>query len=801
MLTDTLKALSEKLNFASAPVSKKRQILMDIHGAHCFYCGDTPEYYEIDHVHPVSRGGDDSLSNMVLSCVSCNQTKGGCGINNMNDQPHWLREAVLRTLRLLYPYSEKKFSYIPSGRYHLNGDLPVKTPAEITEFGRLIERHRVASGFTKRGILKRLNCFEKKWNNYLTRQTIFGESQLPALSKLLGIPLDILFKAYVSDTFEYALERPSLSAIWKKDHLQAFIETCDIENRWRTFLDENQIQIPSKSSVYGISNCLKIGRPPGKMGRDRIKKEIGFEVFPTEKIQVFREELKYQPPPIEKASIPTRIEKAPIPTRIEKASIPTRIEKGTPIPPMRPNPPKPESTPEERAAIRERKSRAMRARAVLNADTSKCRTEFGKALRRARIQKGMSQPELAKELGMSLGSIAIFETGDSPPPALTAYRLKKALRLPEAAMPDIDLSKCKTAFGKALRTARIQKGWSPREAAKELGVHNSSLLKWEWGASKPDTKHRSVIKKILGVSERISYKWTPKRVGILKKGIIAGKSDAEIAAELGTEKHRVQQYRKKRLKIDYRKAWTPEDIETLKKHIAAGVPLEEIAVRMGRTVAGVKRRKEKLKLRYEPVVIYKDCVKTLAQLIKLKMAGWSNDRIAQAFGLKSGGEISNVLRYHGFSSWQLRPEGARTGIPQPEWTEAERHLLRKGLERGDSLLKLQKALPRRSEHGIRAQARRMGHVLSKAKQIEGKPTYYLPKPHPPVVPSKTPRIIFRQETQRLFSECERQLSLGRLDAEISQSLNVSQEFVRRHRRFIDVTNTDRFSTRIPASTD
>ena len=784
MLTDTLKALSEKLNFATAPVSKKRQILMDIHGVHCFYCGDMPDYYEVDHVHPQSRGGDDTLNNMVLTCVSCNQTKGGCGINNMNDQPRWLKEAVLRTLRLLYPYSGKKFAYTPSGRYHLNGDMPVKFPTQITEFGQLIERHRVARQLTKNGVLKRLNCFEKKWNNYLTRQTIFGESQLPALSKLLAIPIDTLLKAYVSDTFEYALERPALSAIWKKEHLQQFIETCDIENRWRAFLDENQIQIPSKSPIYGISSRLKIGRPPGKRGRDRVKKEVGFEVFPQEKIQAFQKELKYQPPPIEKVSIPTRIEKASIPTRVEKA----------PIPPVRPNPPKPGPTPEERAAIRQRKSRAMRARAVLNSDTSKCRTEFGKALRIARIQKGMSQPELAKEVGMSLSRITEFETGVSSPVASTAYRLKKALGLPEEVMPPIDVSMCPTEQGKTLREYRIKEGLTLRQMAEKLEIHHTTYRKYEITVCTLVPKNQKKIDDLIGKQNRKTKKvrhfdWTPERVATLKKGIAAGKSDTEIAAELGAATHQVQQYRKKHLKIDYRKTWTPEDVAALKKHIANGKPLEKIAALMNRTVSSLQRKKEKLKLRYEPVIISKHCAKTLAQLIKFKMAGWSNDRIAKAFGLKSGGEISNVLRYNGFSSWKLKPKGSRTGIPTPEWTEVELHLLRKGLERGDSLTELQEALRRRSEHGIRLKAKRLSPVRDGKPttriETDGKPTYYLPKPKPPVMPSKTPHIIFRAETQRLFSECERQLRQGGSDIEIAENLRVSQEFVRRHRRLIN----------------
>lgn len=696
MLTDTLQTLSKKLNFTHAPLSKKRQILIDIHGAHCFYCGATPDYYEIDHVHPKSSGGDDTLNNMVLACVSCNQTKGGCGINNMHDQPRWLKEAVLRTLRLLYPYSEKQFSYTPSGRYHFNGELPVETPAEITEFGQLIERHRVASGLTKKGVIKRLNCFEKKWNNYLTRRTIFGESQLPALSKLLDIPMDVLRKAYIRDTFEYALQRPSLSQIWQKDHLQAFIESCDIENRIEAFLKTYPHPIKSTHPCAPIVRNLKIGRPPGKKGRDRIEKDLGFEVFPTKKIEVFREELKYQPPPITKAPIP--------PT--EKASIPTRIEKGAPIPPVRNNSPKPWLlTPEARAASRERAKATLRARVELKADTANCRTEFGKALRTARIGKKMSQPELAKVLGLTKGYIAQLEAGFQRPRPITAYRFKNALGLPEAVMPPIDVSMCPTEFSKALREFRIRQGLQSKDFAKKVGVHPSTYSQYEMGNT-PEPAIQKKIDTLIGKPKpkrSPNFDWTPERIEILKKGVDAEKSDTEIATELGIAPHQVQKYRKNVLKIDYRKMWTPEDITTLKKYIADGVPLEDIAIRMNRTLGSVQRRKEKLFLRYEPVTLSKHCPKTVAQLLKFKMAGWTHERIAEVFGLKQGGQISHVLIANGYHRF-CGVVGEKTWV---RWTAPEVETLRDCIEKEMSQQEIQSLLPNRSLPAIRKKIRQL----------------------------------------------------------------------------------------------
>lgn len=41
----------------------------------CVYCGATNIPLNIDHVHPLSRGGSDRVSNLVLACVPCNQAK------------------------------------------------------------------------------------------------------------------------------------------------------------------------------------------------------------------------------------------------------------------------------------------------------------------------------------------------------------------------------------------------------------------------------------------------------------------------------------------------------------------------------------------------------------------------------------------------------------------------------------------------------------------------------------------------------------------------------------------------------
>lgn len=53
-----------------------RAFLLAIRGRVCAYCGATGVPLNIDHVHPRSRGGTGTISNLVLACVPCNQAKG-----------------------------------------------------------------------------------------------------------------------------------------------------------------------------------------------------------------------------------------------------------------------------------------------------------------------------------------------------------------------------------------------------------------------------------------------------------------------------------------------------------------------------------------------------------------------------------------------------------------------------------------------------------------------------------------------------------------------------------------------------
>lgn len=52
-----------------------RRAVIERDGNMCRYCGDTSGPFELDHVLPWSRGGQDTVDNLVRACLPCNRAK------------------------------------------------------------------------------------------------------------------------------------------------------------------------------------------------------------------------------------------------------------------------------------------------------------------------------------------------------------------------------------------------------------------------------------------------------------------------------------------------------------------------------------------------------------------------------------------------------------------------------------------------------------------------------------------------------------------------------------------------------
>lgn len=65
------------------PITREtKKAVWDKCSGHCWYCGKkvNPFFMHYDHVYPHSKGGDDSINNLVVSCPSCNFSKSDLSI-------------------------------------------------------------------------------------------------------------------------------------------------------------------------------------------------------------------------------------------------------------------------------------------------------------------------------------------------------------------------------------------------------------------------------------------------------------------------------------------------------------------------------------------------------------------------------------------------------------------------------------------------------------------------------------------------------------------------------------------------
>ena len=68
-----------------------KEYLLEKWGRQCIYCRLPDVPLEVEHIHPRSKGGSSSVSNLTLACRDCNQAKGNQDVKNfLANQPDLL---------------------------------------------------------------------------------------------------------------------------------------------------------------------------------------------------------------------------------------------------------------------------------------------------------------------------------------------------------------------------------------------------------------------------------------------------------------------------------------------------------------------------------------------------------------------------------------------------------------------------------------------------------------------------------------------------------------------------------------
>lgn len=75
VITKGVIKLKEFINVKYNRFLVTRKMIYERDGYKCLYCGSSSNL-SVDHVIPKSRGGEDSWTNLVTACLSCNSKKG-----------------------------------------------------------------------------------------------------------------------------------------------------------------------------------------------------------------------------------------------------------------------------------------------------------------------------------------------------------------------------------------------------------------------------------------------------------------------------------------------------------------------------------------------------------------------------------------------------------------------------------------------------------------------------------------------------------------------------------------------------
>ena len=91
--------IKSKDDYQSGPLRDTciRDYLFSRYNGHCVYCNRDSKTVRMtkDHVVPRSKGGSDRVSNLVLCCIDCNQSKGNMSIREyLKDSPILLRRIL-----------------------------------------------------------------------------------------------------------------------------------------------------------------------------------------------------------------------------------------------------------------------------------------------------------------------------------------------------------------------------------------------------------------------------------------------------------------------------------------------------------------------------------------------------------------------------------------------------------------------------------------------------------------------------------------------------------------------------------
>ena len=140
-----------KFNLIKLTYIDKKAYLLERENYCCIYCGihASKAKMQIEHVIPKSKGGTDSLNNLVLSCETCNQAKGSQDVKSfLKGKP-----SVLKRVKEHLGANYKDAAHMNSIRWYvMNNLLDMSESLDATfkiGFGSTTKQNRLSLGLPK----------------------------------------------------------------------------------------------------------------------------------------------------------------------------------------------------------------------------------------------------------------------------------------------------------------------------------------------------------------------------------------------------------------------------------------------------------------------------------------------------------------------------------------------------------------------------------------------------------------------------------------------------------------------------
>lgn len=157
----------------------------------------------------------------------------------------------------------------------------------------------------------------------------------------------------------------------------------------------------------------------------------------------------------------------------------------------------------------------------------------GENIKRIRKEKGLTQSELGRKLGISQTMIVQYESGRRNPKIETVQKIANALQVPISEIYERNsLSKDNLSdIGKRIAFYRKQCGYSQRELAEKLEIATGTLQQYELSKRNPKRTMIQRIAKILNIKESELYGFDCDELGYDLTKIFMAKSILENAID------------------------------------------------------------------------------------------------------------------------------------------------------------------------------------------------------------------------------------------------------------------------------